>query len=202
MRSSGKHPMRSTGEHPMRSVGEHPIRSTGEHPMRSTGEHPMRSVGEHPMRSTGEHPMRSVGEHPMRSVGGEGKYQICAIANGMLETGKDTVVDALAKLEPRPKPLSEQRAAIEANREAIYAAKDRGCSWVQIAAACAEAGLVVSPDALRFAINAVPRDFKKHPRRSIAQKRRGRQPSVSRGTIQAGNTDEERDGDRTRGCKL
>ena len=114
----------------------------------------------------------------------------------MLEIGNDTVVDALAKLEPRPKPLSEQRAAIEANREAIYAAKDRGCSWRQIAEAFAEAGLVVTPDALRFAINAASRDFKKYPRRSIAQKRRGRQPSVSTGTIQAGNTDEERNDDR------
>jgi hypothetical protein len=122
----------------------------------------------------------------------------------MLETSENTVVDALATLEPRPKPLSEKRSAIEANREAIYAAKDRGCSWVQIAAAFVEVGLVVTPDALRFAINAAPRDLKKYPRRSIVgprQKRRGRQSSVSKGAIQAGNADGERDEDRTQGAR-
>jgi hypothetical protein len=141
--------------------------------------------------------VQSVGDSPLRSIGGGGKDHICAIANGMVETGNDTVVDVLAKLEPRPKPLSKKRSAIEANREAIYAAKDRGCSWVQIAEAFAQVGFVVTPDALRFAINAAPRDFKKYPRRSIAQKRGGRQPAVSTGTIQAGTADEERNDDRT-----
>jgi|SRR6266700_2594051 len=121
----------------------------------------------------------------------------------MSETREHTVVDALAKLEPQPKPLSEKRSAIEAHRGAIYAAKDRGCSWVQIAQALAVVGLVVTPDALRFAINAAPRDLKKYPRRSIGQrqKRRGRRSSASRGTIQAGNTDEERDDDRTQAAR-
>jgi hypothetical protein len=90
----------------------------------------------------------------------------------MSETSKDAVVDALAKLEPRPKPLSEKRSAIEANREAIYAAKDRGCSWVQIAKAFAEVGLVVTPDALRFAINATPRDLKKYPRMTLRRRQK------------------------------
>ena len=98
------------------------------------------------------------------------------IAIGMLETNKISVAEALAKIEPRARPISKKRTIIEANRDAIYVAKDRGCTWAQIAEALTKAGFVVTADALRFTINATPRDFKKYPRMMIA-KRKPRQQS-------------------------
>jgi hypothetical protein len=65
---------------------------------------------------------------------------------------------------PRPKPRSEKRAMIEASLGAIYAARDRGCTWAEIAEGLAEAGVVVTADALRFAVNERPRDLKAYPR--------------------------------------
>jgi hypothetical protein len=86
---------------------------------------------------------------------------------------------------------------LPANKILVVARRPWGCSWVQIANTFAEVGLLVTPDALRFAINATPRNLKKYPRRSIAQKRQGRKTSVSTGKTQASATDEERDEDRS-----
>jgi hypothetical protein len=81
----------------------------------------------------------------------------------------------------------------------IYAAKDRGCTWEAIAEALAEAGIVITPNALRLAITREPRDLKKFPRKLVGrrQKRQGQQSTVSRGKMQDGNADEERDDNRS-----
>src|ERR1700719_2329085 len=94
------------------------------------------------------------------------------IASGMLETNKISVAEALAKIEPRARPISKKRTIIEANRDVIYAAKDRGCTWAQIAEALTKAGFVVTADALRFAINLTPRDFKKYPRIIVGRRQK------------------------------
>jgi hypothetical protein len=73
--------------------------------------------------------------------------------------------EVLARLKPPPKHRSKNREAIEALRGSIYEAKDRGNTWAQIADGLAEIGVVISPAALRFAINAEKRDVKKYPRR-------------------------------------
>jgi hypothetical protein len=73
--------------------------------------------------------------------------------------------EVLARLKPPPKHRSKNREAIEALRGPIYAKKDEGCTWAQIAETLAEANIVISAAALRFAINAEKRDFKKYPRR-------------------------------------
>ncbi len=103
--------------------------------------------------------------------------------------------DPLATLEPRVRLRTEKRAQIEARRGAIYTAKDRGCTWEAIAEALAESGIVITPNALRLAINEEPRDLKKYPRRLVGrrQKRKGQQSSVSRGKIQGGKANTERD---------
>jgi hypothetical protein len=107
--------------------------------------------------------------------------------------------DPLATLEPRRWPRTEKRVQIEARRGAIYAARDRGCTWEAIAEALAESGIVTTPNALRLAINEKPRDLKKYPRRLIGrrQKRKGPQSPISKGTMQGGNSDEERGEDRS-----
>jgi hypothetical protein len=107
--------------------------------------------------------------------------------------------DPLATLEPRSPLQTEKRAQIEARRATIYAAKDRGCTWEAIAEALAEAGIVITPNALRLAITREPRDLKKYPRKLVGrrQKRQGQQSTVSRGKMQGGNADEERDENRS-----
>jgi len=104
--------------------------------------------------------------------------------------------DALEKAEPRLHPRRKNRALIQANCEAIYAARDRGCTWADIAKALSEAGFTVSPNALRLAINSVPRDLKKYPRKMLAQ-RKPRRKQVQRSIesnreMQGGASDKER----------
>jgi len=116
----------------------------------------------------------------------------------MFET--QNVGDALRNVEPRLHPRRKNRALIQANCEAIYAARDRGCTWADIAMALSEAGLTVSPNALRLAMNEKSRDLKKYPRKRLAERKPRRKvprASVSRGTIQAGNADEERNDAQT-----
>lgn len=79
--------------------------------------------------------------------------------------------DALGKVEPRLHPRRKNRALIQANCEAIYAARDRGCTWADIAKALSEAGFTISPNALRLAMNEKSRDIKKYPRKMLAEKK-------------------------------
>ncbi len=76
----------------------------------------------------------------------------------------ETVAAVLGRLIPRLKTRSEKRAMIEASLGAIYAARDRGCTWAEIAEGLAEAGVVITADALRVAVNERPRDMKAYPR--------------------------------------
>jgi len=103
--------------------------------------------------------------------------------------------DVLGKVEPRSHPQRKKRALIEANREAIYAARDRGCTWAEIAEALSKAGFVVSPNALRLAMNEKPRDLKKYPRTMMAERKprqKSKQSSIEgRGEIQGGTADKE-----------
>jgi hypothetical protein len=87
----------------------------------------------------------------------------------MFET--QNVGDALRNVEPRLHPRRKNRALIQANCEAIYAARDRGCTWADIAMALSEAGLTVSPNALRLAMNEKSRDLKKYPRKRLAERK-------------------------------
>jgi hypothetical protein len=87
----------------------------------------------------------------------------------MLET--PSVRDTLAKLNPRTKPGEKNRAIIEANREEIYAARDRGCTWLDISQALAEAGFVIGPNTLRLTMSEKPRDLKKYPRKMLAERK-------------------------------
>jgi hypothetical protein len=75
-----------------------------------------------------------------------------------------TVPEALAQVKPKPKPRSQKRATIEENLGAIYAKRDEGCTWAEIAEGLAKAGVTISAAALRFAVNAKKRDTKKYPR--------------------------------------
>ena len=95
------------------------------------------------------------------------------IAEDMLET--PSVRDTLAKLNPRTKPGEKNRAIVEANREEIYAARDRGCTWADISQALAEAGIAIGPNTLRLMMSERPRDLKKYPRKMLAE-RKPRQP--------------------------
>jgi hypothetical protein len=94
-----------------------------------------------------------------------------------------TVSEALAQVKPKPKPRSQKRATIEENLGAIYAKRDEGCTWAEIAEGLGKAGIVMSPAALRFAVNAKKRDTKKYPR--------ARRSSVAN---RSGTTDPPRDG--------
>ena len=90
--------------------------------------------------------------------------------------------DILEKVEPRQHPQHKKRTLIEANREAIYMARDRGCIWVDIAKTLSENGFVVSPDSLRRTMNEKPRDLKKYPRKMIVKrkpKQQSRQSSIT-----------------------
>jgi hypothetical protein len=98
-----------------------------------------------------------------------GKYQASEIVCGMFET--QNFGDALGKAEPRLNPRRKNRALIQANCEAIYAARDRGCTWADIAKALSEAGFSVSPNALRLAMNEKSRDLKKYPRKMLAERK-------------------------------
>jgi hypothetical protein len=49
-------------------------------------------------------------------------------------------------------------------------------------------------------MSVIPRDLKKYPRRSLVgqrQKQQGRQSSITKGKMQGGNGDEQRDEDRS-----
>jgi hypothetical protein len=102
------------------------------------------------------------------------------------------VAAVLGRLMPRPKPRSEKRAMIEASLGAIYAARDRGCTWAEIAEGLAEAGMVITSDALRCAVNERPRDLKTHPRTIEVRtpKRKSKRPSPN------GAVEETADGGR------
>src|SRR2546421_6831253 len=91
------------------------------------------------------------------------------IAEDMLET--PSVRDTLAKLNPRTKPGEKNRAIVEANREEIYAARDRGCTWAEISQALAEAGIAIGPNTLRLTMSEQPRDLKKYPRKMLAERK-------------------------------